>query len=387
MSEMIRACDFRIAWVVPDMNRGLYIHPFLCELTKLFPQTRVFTGLWPGFSPGYENTFTVQVVGKTRFIPATRTLEGENPYFIYASPSIIRWLLRFRPHVVFVSAFSLWTLLVLLFKPWGGWRTIVVYSGSSPEVDARTSRLRSFARRLMARFTDAFITNSQAGKTYLAEVLRANETCIFARPYQIPTMKALSRGVGNDAHLDTHLKHPVFLFIGQIIPRKGVDLLLEACVILYKQGYHDYSLLVGGDGPQRQELELLSRSQGLEESVRWVGWIDYQHLGSYFCNADVFVFPTLDDIWGMVVLEAMIFGKPVLCSRWGGAAELITDGENGYVFDPREPEELAKLMRQFIDNPELIVSMGKRAKQVIAAHTPEGAAKFLGDVARSVYER
>jgi len=80
------------------------------------------------------------------------------------------------------------------------------------------------------------------------------------------------------------------------------------------------------------------------------------------------------------LLEAMVLGKPILCSKWAGAAELVIDGENGYCFDPYEPAKLAELMRRFIDEPDLAASMGHKSEQLMTQYTPEAAAKFLSEV-------
>jgi glycosyltransferase involved in cell wall biosynthesis len=76
------------------------------------------------------------------------------------------------------------------------------------------------------------------------------------------------------------------------------------------KGYEGYSLVVIGTGKQREELEAFITERHLEAQV---GWVEYGRLGAYFQQADVFVFPTFEDVWGMVVLEAMVFGKPVFC--------------------------------------------------------------------------
>jgi glycosyltransferase involved in cell wall biosynthesis len=117
------------------------------------------------------------------------------------------------------------------------------------------------------------------------------------------------------------------------------------------------------------------------------GWVEYGRLGAYFQQADVFVFPTFEDVWGMVALEAMVFGKPVLCSKWAGAAEVIVEGENGYIFDPYEPEGLAIAMRRFLDHPELIESMGKQSQQLISQNNPSSAAQFFVEVISYVVEK
>ncbi len=369
----------RIAWLLPSMERQNYWQPLFKEFTKTFPKTTVYTGFWEGFVPGFEGAFTVEVVGKTEFKPSGQGI-GYSPGLIYVSPNIIGYLLKFRPQVIFVSGFSLWTLLVLLFKPLGQWKVVIVYDGSSPTIDYINSRPRLILRSTMVRFTDAFITNTSGGKTYLTKILGAETHRVFAQPYQVPDVKTLLGQQEEELNSEPQLPRPTFLFVGKLLHRKGLQFLLKACAILKQQGYQNYTLLIVGDGEQREELEAYSQNQGLTDFVNWVGWGNYDKLGAYFRTADVFVFPTLEDIWGVVLLEAMAFGKPILCSKWAGSSELVVDGENGYIFDPYNPEKLAEYMRHFIDNPDLILSMGQQSQQLIAQHNPEAAAKFLVEV-------
>jgi len=81
-----------------------------------------------------------------------------------------------------------------------------------------------------------------------------------------------------------------------------------------------------------------------------------------------------------VVLEAMAFGKPILCSKYAGAKEMIADRENGYIFDPREPHELAELMARFVSDPGLAERLGAKSKQIITPYTPRQAASVLASV-------
>jgi glycosyltransferase involved in cell wall biosynthesis len=371
----------RVAWLLPSLERGFYWHPVLKEFSRLFPKTIIFTGIWPGFAPGYENSFRVKVLRKTRIIETSRLTAGTSRALIIASLGIVHHLLSFKPHVIFTSAFSIWTALALVLKPCQKWRVIISYDGCSPNVDCRDSRVRLFFRRMMARLADGFITNNRSGKLYLTELLRAKESRVFVTPYQIPTPEMLLNDFSEPILAPTELRQPMFLFVGAVRPAKGVHLLLKAFVLLQKQRPRRGSLLLVGDGPQRIDLKNFITTYGLEDQVKWAGWVSYSRIGKYFEMADVFIFPTLEDVWGMVVLEAMAFGKPILCSKWAGAAELVVDDQNGYVFDPNQPERLAELMRRFIDNVELIPRMGEKSRQLIAAHTPEAAAKHLARVA------
>lgn len=370
----------RVAWLVP--TAWFYWQPPLSEFAKIFPNTKVFTGLFPGFAQGVEGKLDIEVVGDRQVINMTKSLTGYGANFTYLSPKIIGHLLRFKPQIIFTSSFGLWTIGAILLKPIGKWRLVIAYEGSSPSVDYQGSRLRLSLRRAMVQAADALITNSKAGKDYLTTVLKAKADRVFQQPYEVPALQALMAKTENASNRDfiNQLQKPVFLFVGGIVPRKGLHLLLAACVSLQKQGYSDYTVLIVGDGPQRQELEAFSQEHNLQACVQWAGQVDYNLIGTYFHHADVFVLPTLEDTWGMVVLEAMALGKPVLCSKGAGAAELVIEGENGYIFEPNQPEQLAQAMRRFIAQPELSVAMGNKSQQIMAQHTPEIAAQFLAQI-------
>jgi glycosyltransferase involved in cell wall biosynthesis len=374
--------ELRIAWLLPVA--WFYWQPALSEYARIFPNTTVFTGLFPGFAKGIEGTLAVEVVGKFRVVEINRDEGSYGDNFTYLSPSIIGHLWRLKPQVIFASSFGVWTILALLLKPLFWWRVIIAYEGSSPGVDYRNSALRLFVRRLMVWLADACITNSQAGSVYLREILQAKSDRVFVQPYEIPDERTLPDSTPVETSPQPELSRPVFLFVGHVIPRKGLPLLLQACTILKTRGYEHYTIQVIGDGTQQAELAAFCQEQHLSNRVQWVGRVAFDRIGTYFQAADVFVFPTLEDTWGVVTLEAMLLGKPILCSTGAGTAELVRSGENGYVFAPDDPTKLADLMQQFLDNPDLIPAMGDRSKQIMAEYTPVAAARCLAEVTKLV---
>lgn len=370
--------DLRIAWILTATPA--YWHPVLSELTRLFQQTMLFTAGCFQFTQGFERTFKVEVVGQRRVISLRRSPQGYNPSIMYLPLGIIGRLLRFQPQVVFADGFCLWTILVLLLKAWTKWRVVLICDGSSPTVDYHKAKLRLYLRRIMLRAVDSCITNTTTGKRYLVETLGANPDQVFVKPYLVADQKALLQSPEISELNALQLKHPVFLFVGQIIPRKGVRELLTACSILAEQGITDYTLLIIGEGWEQQTLEALTQQYQLESCVKWIGKVEYNALGYYYQYADIFVFPTHEDVWGTVVPEAMAFGKPVLCSQAAGSAELVVEGKNGYCFDPNAPAQLAELMSRLITQPQLIPTLGSKASQLISQHSPAAAAAFFAKV-------
>ena len=378
----------RIAWLVPAVRRGAYWQPVLREFTKICPQTQFFTSqTWPGFDPEAPGVDVITIVGKYRF-QETKTMEsGYNRGIILVSPTVVFPLLKYNPDVVLVSGFSIWTLLAIAFQPIGKWKLILIYESSSPNVDYRDSPLRSNLRRWMTQFMDTFISNSQRGKEYLVEVLGVDENNIAARPYMVPDTQALLQNSTSDVSPSLDLNSPIFLCVGLLVPRKGVNYLLQACSILRSRGYSQYSLVFVGDGEQRAELETFVRENELENQIICTGWLSYGDVGAYFQKADVFIFPTLEDTWGVVLLEAMAFGKAIISSKWAGASEMVVEGENGYVVDPYEPETFANAMIEFMEHPELMAKMGQKSRELMAEHNAETAGMFLASQVEKVLEQ
>ena len=378
--------NLRIAWLIPSVELGAYWVPVLREFKKVFKNTIFYTGLvWPGFDASVPGADTIKLVGEMKSLEMTKTETGYDRRLMVVSPGIVNELIRFKPDLILAQAFSLWTLLALLLKPVFGWRFVIIYDGSSPNSDFRDNKFRTLVRKAIARYADAFVANSHGAKEYLIDALDAPSDRVFTRMYLVPDADALQQSIQNVTPPDAGLKRPIFLYVGRITARKGIKSLLDACAILQTQGYSEYTLLIVGEGDQREELEAFIKDRNLTNNVTWVGWVNYGSLGAYFQRADVFVFPTFEDIWGMVPLEAMVFGKPVLCSKWAGAAETIVEGENGYIFDPHDPQELASVMRRFLDNPELIQSMGEKSQQMVAQHSAKSASDSFVEVISFVY--
>ena len=366
--------NLRVAWLLPAFR--YYWQPALIEFSKYFPNTKIFTGLFPGLMKGIENFIDIEVIGQFKPIGHNNN-KSYSSVFTYLSPKIINYLLKFKPDIIFSSSFGIWTVIALILKPWQKWKVIIAYEGSSPGVDYRNSSLRLLIRQTMIKAADAYITNSQRGKEYLIDILNAPHDLVFAHPYEIPPLELLSQESGYKNINFTQYKKTTFLFVGQIIYRKGIDILLEACLKLNQDNKINYTVLLIGCGPQEDLYKAFCSKHNLHNNVKWIGLVEYEQLNDYYRNADVFILPTWEDTWGVVVLEAMLFGKPVICSNGAGSSELVIDGENGYVFNLNQQDKLAELMSKFIENPHLINEMGINSRQKMKQYSPKSAGIFL----------
>jgi len=143
--------------------------------------------------------------------------------------------------------------------------------------------------------------------------------------------------------------------------------------------------LLLGDGPERPRYEGLARELGIQKRVHFAGYVPPHQVWRYYEEAHVFILPTLHEIWGTVVPEAMSMGLPVLVSnRAGSVPDLIREGENGHSFDPEDHASLASHLEEYVRNPHLIRRHGKRSLELVSPYNPQRTANaFLWAVAKA----
>ena len=151
---------------------------------------------------------------------------------------------------------------------------------------------------------------------------------------------------------------PRLLFVGRLSVEKGVDVLVHAHRILADQGTPFHLKLVG-DGPLEAELRDLVRRIGSQDMVEFSGRVPRAALGEVYRSSHIVCVPSRSDTLPTVVLEAMAAGRPVVGSAVGGIPFMIESGKTGLVVPPDNPSALAEALRQFVDNPELVATMGR----------------------------
>jgi len=174
---------------------------------------------------------------------------------------------------------------------------------------------------------------------------------------------------------------PVFLFCGQMIARKGIDLLLRAFALLVQEGVAARLQLVGREGELPRLLAELNPET--RDRIVYAGFQPPSELPAYFGRADVFVLPSRHDGWGVVVNQAFGAGLPVICSDAVGAGhDLLEDGVNGLRVPIGDVTALAAAMRRLARSPELRRSFGAAAVVTAERLSPESAAEFWENLAR-----
>ena len=152
------------------------------------------------------------------------------------------------------------------------------------------------------------------------------------------------------------------LFLSRLEFRKGLNYLLNA-FLLVKREMSDVRLIVVGPGTRlRRRYERWVRKTGLEDVV-FVGYASYEDVPRYYKTADVFCAPaTSRESFGIVLLEAMALGKPVVATNIAGYASVVTDGEDGLLVPPRDYQELSKALLTLLNDERLRQQIGARGK-------------------------
>ena len=163
----------------------------------------------------------------------------------------------------------------------------------------------------------------------------------------------------------------VFLYVGRLWSGKGVQYLLEAFCMVEQQAMGKVSLLLLGDGPDELAYREYCHTRNIA-NVIFGGYKQKEELPIYFAAADVFVFPTLGDPYGIVVDEAMACSLPVISTSAAGEIRArVRDGLNGYLVDPENSEALAAAMLKLANDAVLRKDMGQKSRQLVVNHTPE----------------
>ncbi len=158
---------------------------------------------------------------------------------------------------------------------------------------------------------------------------------------------------------------PVVLLVGRIVPHKGVEHFIEAA-----RDLPGAQLLVAGEGSSLEAMERLADSLGVAGRVRFLGRVSQENLPKVYAACDVFVLPSFSrlEAFGIVALEAMATGKPVVVADIPGVREVIEDGREGLLADPMNPQDLAEKVRRLLADPDLRAEMGRRGREKVLAN-------------------
>jgi glycosyltransferase involved in cell wall biosynthesis len=279
---------------------------------------------------------------------------------------------------VVAAGYSIPTLYASLYCKLTG-RPLAIHSDGTSASEASLDPLQRAARKALLPLTAACVANSGPAALRFREMGVAPDR-LFLAPHSTRLEPLWDAGRARTYGLDGPLR---VLAAGRLIPRKGLDRLLRAARVATDRGAR-LTLELVGSGPAEPELRSLAAE--LEIDVEFDGFVDQADLPARYAAADAFAFPTLDDPFGFVLLEAMAAGLPAVASPLAGAtADLIEDGQNGLVAHPDDSDTMASALVRLASDEELRKRIGTAALATTLERTPEAAAAgYVGALTHSI---
>jgi len=154
------------------------------------------------------------------------------------------------------------------------------------------------------------------------------------------------------------------LFVGQLSKVKGVDILIEGFSKIEKE-FPSFELLIVGEGEERKNLERMVKEKGLEKKIKFKGRLSLKQTKNLMKDCYFLCLPSLSEGLPRVLMESMSLRKPAIATNVGGIPELIKEGENGFLFEKGNVDDLIKKMRLLLKNKNLAIKMGERARAFI----------------------
>jgi glycosyltransferase involved in cell wall biosynthesis len=276
---------------------------------------------------------------------------------------IVTDLLKFRPDVVLSNEFGMRTLLAAFTAKLIGHK-LVVYNEATCHTEKYIGRPQKLLRKALRARPDAYICNGKQSREYL-ETLGAKKHDVFEVGQALDLESfdnEQAAGYRDELRKKWNIHGTCFLYVGQLIKFKGTDNLIEAWIKFCQSHQADTTLVIAGEGEDRQRLESELAKSAIN-NVRFLGFTPRSELANVYAAADVFVFPTLRDCFSLAFEEGMAAGLPVIGSIYGGESELVQEGVNGWVCDPLDSDDLVNKLKVAWNSRHNFEEMGERARR------------------------
>jgi 1,2-diacylglycerol 3-alpha-glucosyltransferase len=178
---------------------------------------------------------------------------------------------------------------------------------------------------------------------------------------------------------------PILLYVGRLAFEKNLEFLIQACLRVLAR-HRDAYFLIAGDRKNKQKLETLAMSDPeVGQRVHFLGRVEGKRLTDLYCQADLFVFASLTETQGMVILEAMAGGTPVVCLDADGVRDIVRNGQNGYRLSRNAaPEEFAEAVSACLSSPQKLSLLGECARKTAGQFDMQRLARRLQGLYRTL---
>jgi len=273
---------------------------------------------------------------------------------------VLRSLSKFNPDIIIIGGYDNLAYWQAFFYCKILGKKCILWSGTTLLSTGSLIGIRGVLKRIIIKGANKYIAYSTKAKEYL-EYFGADSKDIHIGTNTVDVNffnKSVSQYRNGKSFSEERKKFPkiMLLYVGQLVQRKGVKQVLKA---LNTFNDSDIGFMVVGSGPEEENLKKFCNENNLK-NVFFEGFHQQNELPKYYALADIFILPSFEEVWGLVVNEALASGLYVLCSKYAGAAYDLINNENGVIFNPKNIDEIAKSIKNARNQIELIRS--KREK-------------------------
>lgn len=289
---------------------------------------------------------------------------------------LIAEIKKTKPQLLLTDGFFQWTYAAYWFRLFKRVPHIMLYERTK-HTERHTPLWRTLFRKSLLPLIDAIGCNGTETFNYLKDTLKVNERKLFTGNMAVDNqlladnVNAVKAEVLQEKDKTRH----VFLYVGQLIPRKGLVELVETWELFSNQN-PNIELLIVGAGPLENTLKNTIDNKQIE-SINFVGRVPYEDVPRYYAKAEVFIIPTLEDNWSLVVPEAMSCGLPIMSSKYNGCWPELVRKENGWVFDPLNEKDFLKTLETVVAEKGFWKQMGKESAKIVEEYSPKKIAKQI----------
>lgn len=285
----------------------------------------------------------------------SKTIKFKKRYdtrYVHIPWGVNKVLDRLKPDVVVGSEYNPTILQAVVYCkrkkiPYVSWTDGTLFS------ERNFGKVQLWSRKFVVSKADTFIgssTKSKEAQIYYGADEKKCYISFLAVDVEKYIQKPLGQGKGK------------ILCVGSLIERKGLDLLLNALAEVKTE----FELYLAGGGDEKENLIKLAKELKIEDQVHFLGQLSREELLKHYADSDLFVLPTREDCFALVILEAMCSKLPIVCSKYAdGSYDLIEEGKNGFVEDPYNTKAFAEKIELLLKDKALRDSMREQSEKVL----------------------
>tara|TARA_R110001599_G_scaffold3619_4_gene20007 strand:- start:12265 stop:13305 length:1041 start_codon:yes stop_codon:yes gene_type:complete len=301
-------------------------------------------------------------------------------------PGLVRAIKESKPDVMISDGFFQWTYAPLWLRMIHKIPHIMCYEGTV-HTEKNAGKIKTIYRKLAKNAIDEIVCNGSLSRAYLNKLGVSNSHITDGNMIADLSANSLEEVSGLPLDKPTKksnlgLNQYVYVYLGRLVPIKGIQEMINAWIPtmgLVKEA----SLLILGDGPERPIVDKIIERSSCKNIV-FTGELDYSVVPDFLSLGDIFLMPTLQDNWSLVIPEAMSLGLPILCSNYNGCWPELVKKENGWVFDPLDSESFKLTLLSSWEKKDSWQEMGKVSEAIIATYTPSSVAKNIISLSKKI---